>query len=701
MKIIKNRIGGSRLVLALLFLIPVVFFTFVTTGTILSQERSPAPWLSLLLLVKSDLSAEITPCAFPTGFLVDTPTTVLLHAEIASTPNAKWDSVRAFKADKDFKPIGAPLCTLRDEGKVNDGDEIGGDGIFSCKVLFEESSPKSIQLVVQARAGEAKIFSPGFTLEVVTSLTSQEINVVLTAQEEAAKIWEEKLDLLGDTMEARQETVSGILQLEGVTSAGINEADSTIWIEYECGIGGGLLFIYPDIEGQELSQLTSSPQAEHACAAPNLTSTSGQVSYSPPKATQDIHVGNNKVLIWNPDKSIDLQITNQFRNSTCPQFDVDYLKDDECTVDSIKNFVNYGTIIIEAHGSQHSPLTESYQQITFLTGEKADDASMIKYSLQLKPTPRRQLLVYGKIPVEQERIPREQYRDYFIATDDFISSLAGTFTRSIIYSSSCLGFHNNNMANAFLKKGAGVYYGFTYKTCISYAYEIINELFSHPGYLVAEGKNVNDAYTSIKKKVDDGKFPSDPRCAGNTIKRDINKKIGGGLKYPKDCTVSCEFSVTVVEHLKTVYEGGDITYYDGDGGPFVNVTTGQLWEHTNRYFAKWKEESELYGNRNGKIEIVMNSDRDRILSIDFTEKWSRGSNKKEYKLKGGNIDGYQTDYEGKSYRVFEVKRDEACNHISKLTLSAEGVVAMEKWVQTIESFDCDDDSEISVILQMD
>lgn len=72
-------------------------------------------------------------------------------------------------------------------------------------------------------------------------LTAQDAQAVVSGQDEAQRIWDGEKARLGDSMQAKRIAAGRIATLPGVRAAGVEASGSTIWIEYDTGIKGGIL----------------------------------------------------------------------------------------------------------------------------------------------------------------------------------------------------------------------------------------------------------------------------------------------------------------------------------------------------------------------------------------------------------------------------------------------------------------------------
>jgi hypothetical protein len=188
------------------------------------------------------------------------------------------------------------------------------------------------------------------------------------------------------------------------------------------------------------------------------------------------------VLIWDAynhqfapfDEGPQLQALLQ--NTLCPLFSVTYLLDGQATVDSVRTFANYDTIILVTHGA-----VDGDGQVVFLTYETATFDSILDHLLDLS---------LGRISV---------MGNVFAIRPSFISGLPGTFDRGIVYNGSCQSSANATLSSAFVSKGVNTYYGYTKVVNSDFAQSSANQLF---GGLVTDLKTTGEAFTPVTPKVD-------------------------------------------------------------------------------------------------------------------------------------------------------------------------------------------------------
>ncbi|HEX7182833.1 MAG TPA: hypothetical protein VF756_13400 [Thermoanaerobaculia bacterium] len=405
--------------------------------------------------------------AQPTAFFTDTPTRVRVQVRIQPDPLLDPASLSLLRVDAGLNPIGSPLCNPRDNGNLGNGDDIAGDSVFSCFADFLEPEPGVVRLIVRAVFDGATLASPPFFLDVVEPLSEQDAQTILQVQQQASQIWQQKRNELGDNLAARTATAEAVRALPGVADAGVAADGLTVWILYESGVRGGLMLNPPGTRGGGMGLSGSGAPLSVTRLA---------------LADEDTPVENTKVMIWDAynsefapfDEGPDLQ--QLFQNASCPKFSVTYLIDGQATVDSVRSFTQFGTVILVTHGA-----LDGDGQVVFLTREPTSLFGILGHAIDL---------LLGRVSI---------LGDVFAIRPGFISSLPGGFENAIVYNGSCESSANATMANAFLGKEAKTYFGYTRVVNSDFAQSTANQLFQA---LVTDRDNTGEAFNKVTPKVD-------------------------------------------------------------------------------------------------------------------------------------------------------------------------------------------------------
>lgn len=168
-------------------------------------------------------------------------------------------------------------------------------------------------------------------------------------------------------------------------------------------------------------------------------------------------------------------------------FNVFYHRSENITVDFCRGIAqyNYGLIILRAH----SALREGQTTVDIFTSENYTEALANEYRAKYGS----RLLVRGEYLWHPGKF-------YFAITSDFIERLDGYFPKSIVIAMGCWSIKPpkpgwGGMAEAFIKKGAKAYIGWT---DLVYPQDTDNETINLLSMLLIENKPLGDAISKTK-----------------------------------------------------------------------------------------------------------------------------------------------------------------------------------------------------------
>jgi hypothetical protein len=439
-----------------------------------STESTPPP-------SNSSLTFSTSPTADPSGLVAGEMTSVIIRVGI--TPNSKLiaSSVALVKVNSQNQ-VTETLDYLYDDGDLNHGDEIVGDGIFSTKHTFNESTPGTVYLQIKAltheTGGDVAAYTSTFTIPVVSNISDQAFNSNLEVQDEGSKKFDSLTAVVGEE-NAKIQTLNWVKGQTGVSSADTNTEGDAIQVLYASGIKGSILLYSTGFRGSSAGNNRQSHPP-----VPSSLQTRGTLDLSPLNrlafsyADEDT-IGGTSVLIYDafysgfaPNDEGDT-LVGIFNHSKCPKFNVTRFKDADCTVEKVKTFSQYGTVYLITHGANVDG------QIEFLTGEVATLLGKAYYIVDLGLSRIGLASVGGK--------------SYFAIFPSFITNYTGTYPKSVFFNASCFSGVNQTMSNAFTNKGTLTYLGYT--KSVSSGFCVTNAI-SFFEKLVAEGKKTGESFTA-------------------------------------------------------------------------------------------------------------------------------------------------------------------------------------------------------------
>ena len=372
------------------------------------------------------------------------------------------------------------LGEMFDDGDLSHGDDIMGDGVYSLIKTFNETAPASIYLRVRVAtnesAGEEYSYSEIGNLKAVEQIPETTFTGILDIQTQADNKFQQVFSSSGFD-EAISQTISYLEESSLVSEVGQTESGD-IWIEFEYGLSG---IILTTEEGNEGGSFQGDNKRATSATIPLEKQTVGVTASGYYGIKENDHrVLDNDVMLFAPNwtqfnswgtEFLD-NINTLFTESECPNFNVDYVKNEAADLNALRTLANYGVVVIHTHGG-----LDKDNNVIFLTGDEAtyEIDELLEWMFDnIMPIP-------------------HQGKTLWAVKPSFISMHNQDFPNSIIYNGSCESAHNNTMANAFLTKGANTYYGFSETVKSVFDRDMANQLFPK---LINQGKTTGDAFTA-------------------------------------------------------------------------------------------------------------------------------------------------------------------------------------------------------------
>ena len=423
--------------------------------------------------------------AVPPAVVVGVPTSV----RFAVTPSAGLPldagSVQLFAADAGGLPQGAPLCTLADDGSAGDGDLVAADGTYSCLVTIDQPATGPLALVVQGTTAGTALRSPTLFLPIVPPTTDDDIATMFDDQAQILAIWDVQVAALGDTLNARLETIREITSLPGVASAELSPDGLDIIVLYTSGHLGGLMLssrfgdvtsptptptVTPTPAPLNQMSLISAPRVAvgplasvAASARPNL-----ETATCPPNPPRTV-VGSLTALLLTTDYfglNDDAPVARAALEHSCLAFDI---HENDLTIDTLQTITQYSTVIISTHGV----LSKTYGPV-MVTNETAivDEVTFAHaYSDFFEPF---EVSTIG-IPTKDGngKTILGGGRNVYVVTPAFLANEIplGAMKHGFVYTSHCHSADTPAEAAAFVYHGATAVLG--YKNSTSYNFSRI------------------------------------------------------------------------------------------------------------------------------------------------------------------------------------------------------------------------------------
>ncbi|HMS64784.1 MAG TPA: hypothetical protein PKD83_05955 [Ignavibacteria bacterium] len=400
---------------------------------------------------------------------------------------------------KTVNNIDTEIGLLKDNGNLQNGDEIAHDNVYSGKFIFNESSAGEIKFKAKGNISTVSTgYSQSLTISVYSQLNSQEIGTLFLTQANA------KVQLQtflggnpGNIENASNQLSSWLLTQPGVQSIEKN-GNTGIIIYYTSGITGGILYSVANSSGQITTlgggEISDSVRRNNI-KIPLQKQTTGindfykesEVSFSDNPPLDPNIIGNRNVMIYEPFQAsfpsypVGPKITARLNQSLCRDYNVTTFLNQEANIAALSNMTSYGLVFMTTHGLTGKRI---------FTGEIADTNAQI-YKTQYKSMIKSNKLSIWKNLVIAVNGTVNVTGDVYVVTDKFISELSGTFPNSVIVNNSCESSMNPNLGNAFIAKGAKTYFGYSKVVHIDFAAIISDSIAKR---LAVDGKTTGNTF---------------------------------------------------------------------------------------------------------------------------------------------------------------------------------------------------------------
>ncbi len=451
---------------------------------------------------------------------VEEPADVTIRAEIEAESSTTIGDVNLYQVtgDKTKK-----LVEMLDNGIVDNGDDIPGDGVFSGINSFSATSAKQIQLRVGVASSESSeiSYSEVITISVFNRLSEAQLSKVVSINKEINTKFEE-IKKSKSGQDAAEELVRWLSEKEEIKLAGTSDEGLGVWWEYkDTGILGGIENNPEGTRGSEEERAkirnreVQARQKSGSVAGVSDTIFS-TVNFGVPKAsaqTTGPEVKSTKALYLGPYLH-DFKDTDDYhdawqtiKDSKCPECQTVEKKDAEVTIEDFKNLSDYGLVVIISHGDSwfNGVFGTDRGQVVILTFQSAGENELKKYEADLRL--RRLALTGG---------------NKLVVLPQFVRRYNRNFPSSLVYVGSCRSSYNATMSNVFRSKGAKAYFGFSEYVLSDYAKDVAGEMMKS---FINKGKAAAEAFQEAvnAKGADDGQATP----ARFTFSGDQNLKMGG------------------------------------------------------------------------------------------------------------------------------------------------------------------------------
>lgn len=435
--------------------------------------------LELVVTYNEFISFLDAPLINPSGFFINTNTDVTIKISLLKNANLIDNSIKLIEVDKRGNEI-REICELFDDGDLSHSDDIKGDGVYCNNQTFNKAISTKIYLRVKASSLEANknvnAYSEICTISIIEKIPETLAQEIIDIQEGADSELQEYRTYLS-RQEAIEHTIEYLLEQNYVNEVSVTKSGD-IWIVYEYDLEGNII---TSEEGNE-GGLSDDPVRKKTVQIPINLQTRGTIVSNPLKSTKSNinKVLNNSVLLYAPNyeefhswgtEFLD-NVNNIIEESECPNFNIDYLKNDDADLSVLRNLSQYGLIIIHTHGG-----LDKNNHVIFRSGEEHSTTSTDVLDWEL-----------GRLYISTHKGTSS-----WGVKPSYIDAYNDKFPNSIIYNGSCESGHNKTLANIFLNKGANTYYGFSETVKSWFDRDMANQLFPE---LITQNKTTGEAFVA-------------------------------------------------------------------------------------------------------------------------------------------------------------------------------------------------------------
>ncbi len=572
----------------------------------------------------------------PDVILVNSATDVVVKIEIPSNLELADTAIELMKVEGENL---VKLISLFDNGKLENGDDILGDNIYSGILSIFETSPKTFKLIatVKVKSNDKTITgkSDEATITIFAELTSKEHKEIITTQENAVTKFEEILNgNISNINTAVAQTVQWLKNQTGVESVE-NDGQTSILIKYKSGLYGGVVFSVEDASGTVLTRGGYLQSRKKSRKVPLKSQTVGTLDdHAVPVYKQtDIFgnldpkiIGNRNVFIYAPYEAAfapynERASVEQILKNSEYEFSVSSYVNQAADIAALNNLTSYGLVILATHGSLGKE---------FATGEIVDtNATNYKTYSALRKAGK--LSVWKNVTISNTGSVKKK-ADIYAIRSTYISSLSGKFPNSVILNNSCESTMNSDLANAFTGKGAKTYFGYSKVVNSDFCVKMADSLVKR---LAQDLKNTGDAYLN----------QTDP----NSPFAHFEYKGANDVHYP-DSLINGDFEFGKIDGWTKEGDGrviSKLSFLGPTGGNFMGIistglgfttTTGTIFqsfrveENQTTLTIKWNFLSEEF------LEYINSSFQDFFIVKIKTK------NGAETILLSKNIDGIAAEF---------------------------------------------------------
>jgi hypothetical protein len=397
------------------------------------------------------------------------------------------------------------VLSLYDDGDLNKGDDIAGDGIFHNKMTISKNKPQSSYFV--AKIGNLSTTTS--RMIVANHFTDQDLTSVTAVQTQAETIYSQAI-AGGSSGPAAIQLVRNYLGTQARVLIHDTTADGEAvwWVD-----SSKVLCIFgPNLDADSAHLGGRSDPIPPALRNQKMVL---PAQLKPGKVTQDRHsrmefllksaadpnlyIDSNKAICIAPykhqvealggDATDDIgKILEDGGLTVKPHYSTGPWTG---TIDAFKYLNQYGAIVTTSHGDSFYSGLWTWWKDKF--GESipwyADYFSEVCILANVAVTPANRIDYEQELVSQRLAIVHTSSGQGYVILPAFIRFWSGTFPKSLVYVAACRSTYNNSMANAFLGKGAETYFGYSNYVLVDFAFTHGLKIFDE---MIKSAKNTGE-----------------------------------------------------------------------------------------------------------------------------------------------------------------------------------------------------------------
>ena len=444
---------------------------------------------TLLVTRNTDVNFIGIPFFSMDSFFIDEAGTTTVRQTINSSAQ-NISSVKLVSLNPDYS-VAAEKGVLYDNGNLNNNDELMGDGVFSGKIdILEATLGTHYYRIVAYSDASIANYSPIYKLNFLAPIPISALNNIVSYYDQIEGILNQSTAT--SLSEGAPVLRNWFAAQDDVTSATL--VDGALEITYTSGITSSVIFSETDENGLITTKGGSLSTERHRSPAVPLDKQTRGTNFHPsirpsfvwnsPKEDNYDVIMDKDVLIWAPYEGVFNVSMRPTLEAIFAESDLDLnvvtLTNQQCSVHSLDNLADYGTIIFDTHG-----LGGEY----IFTGEPVNAAHNNAHRL---------LFASKKLSISANVVFHRgdgyaMKSPMYIVRSAYIASIFGTLPNSVVFNGSCESAQTDNLADAFIGKGAKAYLGFNNVVNTGFCSAKSNEFF----HRMAVGlKNNGQAFTA-------------------------------------------------------------------------------------------------------------------------------------------------------------------------------------------------------------